>query len=372
VVKRYDEPFDFLRYLVTTIGQRPATSLAEAQAAAYVDGRLRRAGLNVAAETFYAPPNKGLLAPLLAIGGAGIALLMVWLPFAAFILAVVFLIVVLIDGFIRPLPAFTRFATSQNIIGNRACARHYPRWRVVLLAPLDSLLDARAATRADGGRSLVIGRVVAFLLLGVIALLGMTVPAIPWLYIQTLPALYLLVSLIRRQPGQEATIGGSGALAVVLTVAERLTSLEHVEVWVAAVGATATGHFGVRDFLARYPFPPAETLFLSLETIVTNNLICATREGMLKQHAADALLLRLATTVNAEEPLVAIQPATYPAHTSLAAPLHERRYRAMTLLSRGILPPSAKHDVLSRFDPHTLERTSRFLTAMIERLDEDA
>ena len=54
-----EEPRDAINRIAGEIGARRATSLGEAQAAAYLDGRLRRAGLRVSAEGFRAPAGIG-------------------------------------------------------------------------------------------------------------------------------------------------------------------------------------------------------------------------------------------------------------------------------------------------------------------------
>src|SRR5437899_8558299 len=62
-----EDPLDAVSRIAGEIGPRGATSLGEARAAAYLDGRLRRAGLRVSADSFRAPRSAGADGPLLAL-----------------------------------------------------------------------------------------------------------------------------------------------------------------------------------------------------------------------------------------------------------------------------------------------------------------
>src|SRR5689334_17960087 len=62
-----EHPLDAVNRITGEIGPRRATSLAEAQAAAYLDGRLRRAGLRVSIDPFRAPGGAGADGALLAL-----------------------------------------------------------------------------------------------------------------------------------------------------------------------------------------------------------------------------------------------------------------------------------------------------------------
>src|SRR5436189_6490 len=75
-----EDPLDAINRIAGEIGARRATSLGEAQAAAYLDGRMRRAGLRVSVDAFRAATSAGwdgvLLALLAALGVA----LYYWFP----------------------------------------------------------------------------------------------------------------------------------------------------------------------------------------------------------------------------------------------------------------------------------------------------
>src|SRR6266536_3319559 len=87
-----EAPQDAVNRIAGEIGARRATSLGEAQAAAYLDGRLRRAGLRVSADAFRAPAGvgwDGLALALLAFFGPFEVRLLLW--YAQFV-AVAYLI----------------------------------------------------------------------------------------------------------------------------------------------------------------------------------------------------------------------------------------------------------------------------------------
>src|SRR5918911_1400757 len=132
-----EEPLDAVSRIAGEIGPRRATSLAEAQAAAYLDGRLRRAGLRASADPFRAPSSigaDGLLIALLALVSVA---LYYWLPLPSLFMALWSLVIAVV-ALVQPgMPLVARRRPSQNVVATRATAQS-PRWRVVLLAALDS------------------------------------------------------------------------------------------------------------------------------------------------------------------------------------------------------------------------------------------
>ncbi len=365
-----DEVVEVSRHLLTVIGRRQATSLAEAQAAAYVDGRLRRAGMHVNADTFQAPVNAGLLYPLLALLALGTGLLAHWLPLPASLFALWLLFVALSDALIPFPPLLTIRRDCQNIIGTRASEQR-PRWRVVLLAPLDSAPDRTTRNNwIAGQRMAVLGRSIALALLALLAFLHAIRPHENWSYAQVLPLSYLLVTHLLLPVRIGTAPGGAGALAVLLAAAERLNALHTVELWTIALGATATGNTGLYNLLQRYPFPRTETLFLNLEVLDRGQLTYATREGVLQTQRADPLLIRLAATVDANDPLINAEPRPYHTAPSIAAPLRRQGYRALTFLTHVPADTDLAIDTpLAQIDPQVLERATRLVVGMVQHLD---
>lgn len=367
-------PHALLRYLVSVVGLRPATSLAEAQSAAYSDGRMRHAGMKVSAETFNAPSAMGIGYPLLSVVGILAAIGSLWLPLPTMLLACWLTLMTLGDASGLSLPPLAPFGNSQNIVGTRASEKH-TRWRVVLLAPLDTPLDTRMGRQPQGQRYSV-GRIIASCLIALLSLLVFTRPHYPWWYGQIIPVLYLLATLLPRRATDEHSLGDSSALAVLLAVAAELSPLRSVEVWTVALGAANTGSYGIKNLLARYPFPPAETLFIALERMDRTQLTYAVREGFFAQHAADTLLTRLVEASIQDsgiddDPVV---PWTYRAPVSLASPLHARGYRTLTLLTRGSrqIRRGEDGDISDSISPQRLHQATQLLLRIVTHLDNDS
>ncbi len=367
----YQDPLAAVYHLVHTIGPRAATSLAEAQAAAYVDGRLRHAGLSVSADSFQAPQNNGIGLLLITVLAAVAALLSGWFPLLSCILACGLLLLTFIDEGIVPMPALAPHATSQNIVGIAPCEQHIPHWRVILLAALDTPTDARRGQWAYGGRTSIIIRWVALALVAILAMLRWYDGAVWWWYAQGIPVVMLALLLLPAKPAGEASAGGAGALAVMLAAAECLQSLQQVELWAIAPGATSTGDNGIRDLLRRYPFTQADTLILSLENIVPGDLRWATREGIYGQYAADDLLVQLATQGQTATPEIAADIRPSNAANSLAMPLHRRGFRAISLHTQARFTLEEGEDILELCNPQTMHQAVQLLVDMIKHLDNE-
>lgn len=380
---RKDDSRDVVRYLVTSLGVRSATSLGEARAAAYVDGRLRRGGMNVSADPFFAPTSLSLTYLLLALLGVLAALLAGGAPFPSLLLALWLLGVALIDARVAPLLLPLSYRNSQNIVGNQACELP-PRWRVVLLSPLDAPGEAGWLSQyARWRQSVGAGRVLAFGLLALLSLLRLVRPSDIWWYGQIVPAVYLLISLFPLRSSSNhayASLGSAGALAVLLTVAELLPPLRTVEVWVVALGATTTGNSGINDLLARYPFPQERTLFLALEKIDSEELGYVAHEGTGGRRSTASLLAHLAHRASTEVPSLQIQPSRSRTVNPLAIPLHRRGYHVLTLRTSG--NPASLHHLVEPDENKgnegddsgasgVFEQVARFIVAVMQNLDSD-
>ncbi len=372
---RRHDPLDVMRFLLYT-GQRPSTGVAEARAAAYVDSRLRRAGMQVSADTYRAATRSGWMAVLYAMSGVLALLVRVAtdLLLPACLLAGYGMLLILVDTLSLPLRPIAAERDSQNIVAVRASRSSTtgtpptpPRRRVVLLAPLDTP-PARRGAMALFGRGPVahLLRLFAYLLL-----LGLLVAAVP-LWVQALPVLYLLLVAVppagRTHPID--LFGSSGALAAMIATVEQLPPPEHTEVWAVALGATTTSTAGIEDLLARYPFGWEDTLLIALPHIGEGDLLLAERSGLLRQYAADAQLAeslhlmaaRVAVTLAAEH------DPDPPAYVVL---LHRRGYRLIELVSRGDpLPHLPQDEAMVRLTFENLEPLSRLLIGVISYLDE--
>lgn len=374
---RREEASEVVDHLLHNIGVRRATSLAEAEAAAYLDGRLRRAGLGVSIEIFRTARHGGYVYLLLGLLALLAAILARWMVLPSFLLASWGLALTLSDLLLAPLPVLAPRRESQNVHGSRACEKT-TRWRLVLLAPLDTALRCDGIYSLSGRhRNALIARCLAAGLLTLFALLNMLDPALPiWRYLAFAPAIYLLLSGLPLQPltpsHSASASGRAAALAVLPRVAEQCRHLRQVEVWFLALGATATGPAGLHDLLQRYPFPKAETLWIGIEQIDQGQLTFTTREGLLREYPADTLLTRLIADVDAADDTIDIEPRAYNHTASLVTPLLRRGYRAVTLVSRPTFAnlPANSSNSAGIDTPDMIDRTTRLLLGIIRRLDE--
>jgi hypothetical protein len=367
-------PDDIARQ-ISQVPTRRATSLNEAQTAAYVDGWLRRAGFSVSVDTFRAARGQGLTYPLLALLGVVAASVGWWFPQAALLITLFALLFAITDALAAPIPALARTGDSQNVVATRARATteaatdETPPWRVVLLAPLDAP-PRQHWLHWCSGRSFatLVGRVLALASILLALLLALVLPAVVWRALLVLAASYLIATIlgswfVARQPTDAP--GRAGALAVLLAAAERLTALHTVELWVVSLGATSTGSDGLRDVLKRYPFPPHRTLFVALHDITHPPLVLAAHEGILAQYAADPLLLRLATQATRHDTLSQVPTCRYRAADTIATLLHSRNYRTLSMLA----PATPQAAPAGELDPAVLEHATALVVGMVACLD---
>ncbi len=376
-----EEPQDAISRIAGEIGPRAATSLGEAQAAAYLDGRMRRAGLRVSADAFRAPVGvgwDGVVIALLALVGVA---LYYWLPIPSLALALWNTVLAAVGWWRPAAPLLQRKRPSQNVIATRAL-NSLPRWRVVLLAPLDSppvagpLVRALAVPPRQLFGRLLACTVIALLCVG--AFFGpVELRRVLW-YLQFVGVAYLLLlaaldAWLARAPATAGAANHAGALATLLQCADTLAALEHTELWAVALGASAGGA-GMADLLRRYPFDRAMTLFVGLESLGGGRPSFATREGRLPPRPADALLLRLAAEADAADPLINAEPRLYTSEPTLLAPLRRAGFRTLTLIGldaegQPALRGSAD-DTPEQIDGAALDRAIRLVQALVKRIDE--
>jgi len=377
-----EDPLDAVSRIAGEIGPRGATSLGEARAAAYLDGRLRRAGLRVSADSFRAPRSAGAAGPLLALPALLSVVLYYRLPLPSLFLALWGLAIAVVI-LLRPSAALlARRRPSQNVIATRATTSA-PRRRVVLLAPLDSPPAMGRLTRllCDDLRP-QIGRVAAYGLLALFALFALP-SDIPfearralW-YAQFVPTVYLLLLAVLelwllRAPAVPGAVNHAGALAVLLASAEELNALERTELWAVALGATSSDA-GLADFLRRYPFDREMTLFVGIEGIGAGELSYVTREGVLAQRPADPALLQFVAATDAADPLINAVPRQYRRERTIAARLLRVGQRAVTIICLGAdgEPPyrGSPHDTPDVIEAQTLDRAMRLVVGLVRQID---
>lgn len=371
-------PHDEVQRLVGDLADqaplRRATSAEEAAGAALVNILLRRAGLRVSTRQLRAArQRRGQYVPLALLGLAAAALAPWSAPLGAG-LALCLLLLLLIDGAIAPLPIVGPRSASQNIVGTReierpdgAGAAPPPRWRVLLLAPLDTPTELRGLARLSGAtRRAQLGRLAIPALAALSALASARLPALSWLLAGAAALLALLLLIGATRPADlSAHDSGLGALAALVLAARRLSGLRRVELWVVGVGAASGDTVGA-DLLAALPFQAADSLVIGVEQITAGQLIYTTREGGLRSRPAGALPLRLAADADAADPLIDAEPRPYRADDSLIAPLRRRGLAGLTIRSQPDigLPPAE-----SRPDPQLIERAARLIEGVVRQLE---
>lgn len=365
---------DTVRVLSATGGRSPG-SLAEAQAAAVVNGRLRQAGMQVAVDPFQAASVEDRLAAVLAVSAvaAMVPYGLVPLPATLALLLLLLAEVARCQGWLG-----RRRVVSQSVVATRA-ANEALRWRLVLVAPLDSppLLTPLVQALAGTGWASRLRHLLAFVALATLAMLGLAYSMAYWWVLLLLPACYLfavgLAMLVRtRAAPSPGAVSYSGSLAVLLAAAEQLKGLRHVELWIVALGATTAANTGMHDLLTRYPFEADRTLFIALDGVGQGRLTSITREGPWS-HAADAMLLRLVAAADASDPLIDVEPRPYRATPTVLTPLLQR-WRGLTLATldlTGRVPlQGTTADTADQLDEQILDRTLRLVVAVARGIDE--
>lgn len=129
------------RQLAGVIGPRPAATDAEASAADYIEGVFQSRGLEVERQEFTCPRTYSRAHMLLSALAVAAAVISIWLPWPALVLAVIAAVLVWLELDTRfSIAPYLGSGPSQNII-----ARHLPRQRrgerlkrVVIIAHYDS------------------------------------------------------------------------------------------------------------------------------------------------------------------------------------------------------------------------------------------
>lgn len=380
---QHDDLFRVVHSLGASHAPRHATSLAEAQAAASADGWLRRVGMGVSADPFDAPVSLTFTYALPPLIGLFAIFVAGWLPLPAALFALAGLTLSLLLACAPQPPIYSLQRPSQNIVGTRTCTKPYdvspnlPRWRIILLAPLDTPTELFEQHPLVGRQPrAVVLRLLAFILLLFLIFLLLIDQQLHWWYVQSIPALYFVrIVWWLVWPSDDSPIapihGATGALAVLLAVADQVRTVRSVEVWAVALGATSTSHTGLTDLLSRYPFSPDQTIFVVLEHIEGPQLSYLAREGLFSQWRADPTIRQLFTTLRSHDryaPPIARHPHRSP---TIAEPLHHHGFRVITLRADE-QPPTHRFEssaIVEKRMRDGVEQTTRLVVRMIQHLD---
>jgi hypothetical protein len=360
-----DEALTIISHLAE-IGPRRAGSPQEATAAAFINGRLRRAGMGVTTHSLAVSPRRRRLYGAAAAAGLFAALTAIFLPLPALALALAAIITLLIDATVGPLSQIRPSQASQSIIGTQAIAggaglaSRSPRWRVVLLAPLDSPTVATGLSALAGpSRSAAIARVITLALVGLAAMAEILSPHHGWALVVVPAAILLALQLAGSLSGPRPTLrdGSLGALAAMVLSAQRLHDLKHVEIWAAAIGASSVDSGGVEDLLRLYPFERERTLIIALEQLDGGQLCYSL--GTRRANREIASLAAAAFQISAVE-------RTRADGASLSEPLCRRGMRAISVYSHS---DSREAAATHRATAPLSEGAARLITAIVEQLE---
>ncbi|WP_322489466.1 hypothetical protein [Chloroflexus sp.] len=354
--------------LIDQIGPRPATSAAEAMAAAQINARLRQAGFSVATHSLPATAHPGARLAPAAVGLMAAIGLAAWQPVVGMTVGFWLMALLLVDGIYAPLPPLRQRGISQNIIAVRPIevaetqTPPQPRWRLVLLAPLDTPPVWRGLARliAPTYEGLLARLALGSLPLAIAAI--PTASALRWtLTIGAFAGALLLLWATRRQLPLMQPDGGIAALATLIIAGQTIPRLQHVEVWAVAVGAAYCDQNGLKALIARYPFEPANTLIIGLGPLACGQLAIISRSGVFRHETADPLLYRLAMDADRAEPVIDLEPHTQAARDELLSPLRQRGFRTLSI--RAIANGE------NTFTPLLAARAARLIAAIACALD---
>ncbi|MEI7644953.1 MAG: hypothetical protein WCJ55_11790 [Chloroflexales bacterium] len=365
----HDEALTIFRHLAE-IGPRRAGSPQEATAAAFVNGRLRHAGMGVTTHPLLVSPRRRRLYAAAAAAGIFGALTALFLPLPSLVLALVAIMALALDATVGPLAPIGPRRASQSIIGTQAIAGgaglapRSPRWRVVILAPLDSpTVTSGLSALADPSLAAALARVIALALVGLAALAELVIPNRGWVLLvapaATLLALQLAAAL--RGPRPTPHDRNLGALTAMVLATQHLLALEHVEVWAAAVGASSIDPGGIEDLLKIYPFEPERTLIIALEQLGCGQL-CYNVDTR-RAHQEIASMIALAATACQ---IVAVE-RPHAGGAWLTEPLRRRGLRAISVYGHSDShEPAAACQAAAPLS----EDAARLVAAIIEQLED--
>lgn len=364
-----ENPMEAVSKIADEFGARPVTSFAEAQTAAYVGSRLRRAGMQVWTDPFRTSPPTGSGSFMVALVAISVVILWGINPAYAFASAVVACVLALLSASPRIRQLGIHDRESQNVIGIQPALKP-PTRRVVLLVPLDSHQPPDPISSFEAR----IGATVALLtIMGIELLAPLDISVVVRFLLLIMPVAYIVVASIaelwvRSQPHSRGAVSYAGSLAAVLTAAEDVGRLSHTEIWTVGLGGGTTGA-GLAELMRRYPFDAQATFFIGIEGIGRGTLSYIVRDLNERMRSADPLLIELVTEatlgVNAE--------ARIAAFNSLVRPLTRAKRRTIGIAcldQHGRVPLQGTHkDTVESVNPALIEQTARLIANTIRALD---
>lgn len=369
VLRRREDPIDAIHKIADDIGARPVTSIAEAQTAAYVASRLRRAGLQVWTDPFRTHAlagSGGLMIALLASASIG-----VWTYerlYALAIAATTSLVAMLLTN---TLSRHFRRATSesQNVVATLSPIGPATR-RVVLLVPLDT----HQPRDPIGSREAQVGASVALLtMMSLEYIAPLPLPPEVRTVLLLIPVVYLLLAAsaelwVRSQPFSSGAVSYAGSIAAMLTAVDDLGRLNNTELWAVGLGGGTTGA-GLAQLVKKYPFDAHATFFIGLEGLGRGTLSYVLHDVNERTRSADDILVDVFTEatrgVRAEPRIANFIP--------IVRPLTQAKRRAISIACldhNGRVPlQGSTKDTSEAITPAIVEQSARLLTNAVRALD---
>lgn len=375
-----EEQVAAIQFLAREVGPRPATSAAEARAAAYVNSRMRQAGLEVDVQLFHTVPTESIPLGLIYLALIVTPVVYMFSRPAALAVAVVALTAFVLENLAFPaLSSWLPGGESQNVVGTRPAAQE-DRQHLIVMAHMDSgRANLLFHPRIVGSQRrffllLVLCAVALPILVGLAWATGQ-----PWLwYAQLVPAAYIalaLLLLLHQEifmpyvPGANDNCSG---VSVLLRLADELQGLQYTTLWVVATGSKEAGLHGARSFLRQYPFPRQDTYIVNLDTVGRGQLGVMVSEGTLFARRADPALVELAGQSESGDITVDADPRVYRLTNTDAQVAMARGYRAMSVVALEDGRPAFRHwrnDTFENIKPELLERATRLVAGIARRLD---
>ncbi len=312
-----------------------------------------------------------------------------WGAVTALVLAVLSITSILLELAFRPNPMrwLLPKGMSQNVWARIQPEREV-REKVVLLGHLDSHRTPLAFSTVRWlklfGSRVPVGLVSAVVLVLLFAI-GIASPRWVWrvlalpfgLVILGIFALTLQADLTPFTAGANDNASGAG---VVLSVAERLARepLAHTAVWSALTGCEEVGRFGADALAQAHRHELGRAVWITLDTVGGRGTSPGylTQETFLLTARSDPNLLALADQVAAEHPELDACSHNFSGSYTEGAIGAKHGFRVLTLLGESrdkVLPEWHRPtDVIERVEPGAVERTERFLWALLQEIDKQA
>jgi hypothetical protein len=372
-----------IRALSVEIGARPATSPAEAQAAAYVESELNRLQIETQRQPFATNARlsqKAVPAFLLCA-----AALLIGLRRGRF-WQIAGGLIAIVGGLNMPSvwrlrPMFWEYGMprrdSQNVIGKLSPAgkRHK---KIVVMAHLDTSYHRQSAHPALVGLFPILadGTAITPILTGLLSVAGLFRP-LRWLGMLGMFGGAGAVIADELSGGSSGANDNASGVAVALGIAEALREnpLEETEVWFVFTGSEQSGVGGTQALLEKHGSTLSDALFINLKMVGAGEVAWATQQGLglFGRYEPRYGLLPIAERAAAAHPELGVMGKPMLFIDDLTA-IVDWGFSGITITAYDRLtgqPPNLHRntDRFEAIDPQTLERASAFVLEMIRQLD---